>query len=202
MVDFPTPPPNIKLIKYTDDFIIKTSVPVVADLINGLNIYLPQVFNYIKKQLTVPTAISTVTLLTPDTHEHHLHPQVKLADHVLPREKKQKMLGVTLYTLLTLTQHCNNIAAKVQQRNNVLKPLTGSTLGCDKEILPTTYQEIGRSTIRYCCPVWTPSLKDTNWSRLQRAQNSALRIATGCLKIADVAELHHEARELPVCQPK
>ena len=59
---------------------------------------------------------------------------------------------------------------------------------------------IGRSVLSYCCPVWTPSLKDTNWSRLQRAQNSALRIATCCLKMADVAELHQEARELPVRQ--
>ena len=48
----------------------------------------------------------------------------------------------------------------------------------------------------YCSPVWTPSPKDTNWCRLQRAQNSELRISTGCLKMADVTELHQEAREL------
>ena len=36
------------------------------------------------------------------------------------------------------------------------------------------------------------------WSRLQRAQNSALVIATGCRKMADVAELHLNYRELPV----
>ena len=49
LADFPTPPPNIKLIKYADDITIYTSGPVVADLINGLNIYLSQVLNYIKK---------------------------------------------------------------------------------------------------------------------------------------------------------
>ena len=37
---FPTPPPNIKLIKCADDITIYTFGPVVADLINGLNIYL------------------------------------------------------------------------------------------------------------------------------------------------------------------
>ena len=41
---------------------------------------------------------------------------------------------------------------------------------------------------------------DTNCSRLQRAQNSALRTATVCLKMADVAELHQEAREQPIRQ--
>ena len=40
-----------------------------------------------------------------------------------------------------------------------------------------------------------PFPKDSNRSRLQRAQNSAMRIATVILKMAGVAELHQEARE-------
>ena len=146
-----------------------------ADLINGLNIYLSQVLNYINNnKLTVPTAKYTVTLFTPDTHEHSLHPQVKLADQVLPLEKKPKVLGVTLDTHLTFTQQCNNISVYVQQLNNALKALASSTWGYDNETLLSTYQAIGRSTLSYCSPVWTPSLKDTNWCRLQRAQYSAL----------------------------
>ena len=85
LADFQTPPPNIKLIKYADDIAIFTSGPVVADVINGLNIYLSQVLNYINNEkLTVLTAKYTATHFTPDTHEHHLHPQVKLANQVLP----------------------------------------------------------------------------------------------------------------------
>ena len=141
-----------------------------------------------------------MTLFTPDTHEHHLHPQVKLADQVLPLKKKSKVLGVTLDTDLTFTQHCINIAVKVQQRNNVLKALAGSTWVCDKETLLTTYQAIDRSTHRYCFPARTSSHRDTNWSLFKRVQNSALRIATGCLEMADVAELHQEARKLPIRQ--
>ena len=201
LADFPTPPQNIKLIKYADDITIYTSGPVVADLINGLNIYLSQVLNYINnKILPVSTAKSTVTLFTQDTHECHLHPQVILANQVLPLKKKPKVLGVTLDTQLTFTQHCYNIAVKVQQRHNVLKALAGSTRGCDKETLLATYQAIGRSILSYCCPVWTPSPMNTNWCRLQLVQNSALRITTGCLKMADVTELLQEARELPVRQ--
>ena len=112
--DFSTPPPNIMLIKYADDITIYTSGHVVADIINGLNIYLSQELNYINNtELTVSTAKYTVTLFTPDTHQHHLHPQVKLADQVLLLEKKPKVLGVMLDTHLTFTQHCNNVAVKV-----------------------------------------------------------------------------------------
>ena len=108
LADFPTPPPNMKLIKYADDITIYTSGPVVADLINGLNIYLSQVLNYINnKKLTVSTAKSTVTLFTPDTHVHHLHPQVKLAGQVLPLKKKPKVLGVT--------RHPSHFHATLQQ---------------------------------------------------------------------------------------
>ena len=137
---------------------------------------------------------------TPDTHVLHLRPQVKLADKVLPLEKKRKVLGVTQDTHLTFTQHCNNIAINVQQRNNVLKALACSLWGCDKETLLTTYQAIGRSILSYCWPIRTSSPMHTNWSRLHRTQNSALRIVTGCHKMADVTEMHQEARELPVRQ--
>ena len=108
------------------------------------------------------------------------------------------MFKVTLDTLFTFKHHCNNIAAKVRQCNNVSKALAGSTLGCVKGTLLATYHAIGRSTLSYCCPVLKPSIKYTNWSRLIRAQNSALRITTGCHKMADVAELHQDDRELPV----
>ena len=123
-----------------------------------------------RKCSTTLTKKSTEPLFTPDTHEHHLHPQVKLADQALPLEKKPKVLGVTLDTHLTFTQHCNNIAVKVQQRNNALKALDGSTWDCDKETLLTTYQAIGRSILSYYSPVWTPSHMDTNWCRLKRTQ--------------------------------
>ena len=198
--DIPTPSLNIKLIKYADDITIYTSGSVVADLINGLKIYLSQVLDYINNnKLTVSTAKSTVTLITPDTHKHHLHPQVTLADQVLPLKKKPKVLRVMLDTHLTFTQHCNNIAVIVQQ-HDVLKALAGSTWRCDKETSLTTYQAIGSSKLSYCCPVWTSSLKDTNCFWLQWAQNSALRNSTGCLKMADVIKLHQEARKQPVHQ--
>ena len=77
-------------------------------------------------------AKSTVALFTPDIDVRHIHPQVKLADQVLPLEKKPKVLGVTVDTHLTFTQHYNNIALKVQQRNNEFDAIAGSTWGCDK----------------------------------------------------------------------
>ena len=117
LADFPTPPPNIKMIKYADDIAICTSGQVVADLINGHNMYLSQGLNYININKTyVLTAKSTATLFTPDTHEHHFHPQVNLADQVLQLEKKPNVLGMTLrhsvHFYTTLPQYRGKSAAK------------------------------------------------------------------------------------------
>ena len=91
LADNPIPPPNIKLNKYADEITIYTSGPVVADLINGLNINISQVLNYTNnKKLKLSTVKSTVTLFTPDTHEHHIHSQVKLADRYY-RSKRSQM---------------------------------------------------------------------------------------------------------------
>ena len=112
LADFSTPPPNIKLTKYVDDITIYTSRPVVADLINGVNIYLPQVLDY--KKMTLLTAKSTVTIFTPDTHEHQPHPQVKLVDQELPLEKTPSVRSDARHTShfhTTLQQHRSKSAA-------------------------------------------------------------------------------------------
>ena len=116
LADFQIPPPNIKLIKYADDIAICTSGPVVADIINSLNIYLSQVLNYISnKKLTASTAKSAVTLFMPDTHEHHLHPQEKLDDRSTTAQKEFKSVRSDVrhpfHFHTTLQQYCSKSAA-------------------------------------------------------------------------------------------
>ena len=80
----------------------------------------------------------------------------------------------------------------------MLKALCSTSWGPQKETLLTTYKAIGKSVLSYAAPVWTPSLKKSNIDKLQTAQNSALRIATGCHKMSDPHHLHQEAKVLPV----
>ena len=142
-----------------------------------------------------------MSLIVGDINAHHTKWDANTnvvfvcSPHQTPRYDVSQ---VTLDTHLTFTQHCNNIAVKVQQSSNILKALSGSTLGCYKETLLSTYKKIGRSIISCCIPVWKSTPMDTNLCRLQLAQNFALRVPTGCHKMADVTDLLQEARELPV----
>jgi len=87
-------------------------------------------------------------------------------------------------------QHVTDTKTKIQAKNNILKALTGSTWGKEKEVIINTYKATGQSLLNYCCPIWTPSLSKTSWSELQVAQNNALRIATGCHKMTNIDHLH------------
>ena len=79
-----------------------------------------------------------------------------------------------------------------------MKALAGTAWGKDKETLVATYKTSCRSVINYSAPVWTPFLSETQWSKIQTRQNSALRIATGCHSITHPDHLHDETSMLPV----
>ena len=50
----------------------------------------------------------------------------------------------------------------------------------------------------YAAPIWFPNTSPSLVQKLQTIQNSALHIATGCVKIASVDHLHEETEMLPV----
>ena len=58
---------------------------------------------------------------------------------------------------------------KIKSRNNILKVLAGTTWGKEKETLLETYQDISKSVLSYCAPIWSPNLKEVNFDILQTA---------------------------------
>ena len=55
-----------------------------------------------------------------------------------------------------------------------------------------------RSILHYAAPVWFPNAASSNIQKLQRIQNSALRVATGCIKRTPIPHLHEETKVLPI----
>ena len=61
-----------------------------------------------------------------------------------------------------------------------------------------TYKSLISSLITYACPIWYPNISHTSVNKLQVLQNSALRIATGCVKMTSSDHLHSETKVLKV----
>ena len=199
MRSLPTAPGNISLITYADDITITTSRSLVDELPVRLNKYLAEVSEWLEKRRLVPSAEkSTTTLFTTWSKEVSTDLQVFIKGEKNPVCKNPRKLGVTFDGMMKFTQHAKITGDKVQSRNNILKKLAGTTWGCSKETLTTSYKAIGRSVLNYAAPIWSPNLSDTNWRNLQVKQNAALRIATGDTRMAPINHLHAETKILHV----
>ena len=150
------------------------------------------------KNLQVSTSKSTVTLFTPEFQQSHLHPNVPLNGTTLPLDRNPKILGVTFDPHLKFHKHIESIVNRAKPRLNILKLLTGTDWGQQKETIMATFKSLVGSILTYANPVWFPNTSETSISRLQVIQNSALRIATGCVRMTPIDHLHAETKVLKV----
>ena len=80
----------------------------------------------------------------------------------------------------------------------MLKALAGSSWGQEKETFLLTYNALGKSIASYAAPVWSTNASESSFKKIQTAQNSALRTATGAHKMASIDHLHQESLTLKV----
>ena len=199
MSKMPLPTGTVKLISYADDSNVLNSGRFLEPVCEELNLYLNILDEWFKKRnLFISPAKSSATLFTTAPGEVKTQLPIKINNEPVPTETRPKFLGITFDCLFNFSHHTNNLKTKLIQKNNILKTLSGSTWGKDKEILLDTYKAIGQSQINYCCQIWTPNLADTHWDKIQTAQNNALRTALGCHRITSEDHLHAEAKIMPV----
>jgi hypothetical protein len=139
----PPPPNDIQVVMYADDISIFTQDAAIQPMCDSLNCYVPEVTKFLEERgLLVSAEKSTVTLFTPWSKEAKTHPEIMVNGNQVPLERKPKILGVTHDTMYTFSDHCSKTAARMKQRNSVLKALTGTTWGQQKETLVMTYKAI------------------------------------------------------------
>ena len=186
---------------YADDFDFLISDPKWDDILNRLQPVIDSVVDWTSSlNLTIAPSKSFITLFTPDTHESHKTPLITIDLTPLPLDCRPKLLGVTFDTHLTFTPHVDRIIATVHQKTRLLRALAGSSWGSSKESLITLFKAYVAPSINYGAPIWFPNASPSAIARLQRAQNKALRVITGCHSSASSDHLHQETLILPVSE--
>ena len=199
MSSMPSPPDSIKLVTYADDGTALSSGPAIDPICTRLNRYLDTLTEWFsRKNLQISPSKSSATLFTTFSNEMKIQLPIFINGSLVPTIQKPKLLGVTLDSMFTFKHHAINTVNKLQNRNNILKALAGTSWGMSKEVLLTTYKAIGQSILNYGCPIWTPALSKTHWENLQTCQNAGLRTALGCVKMTSTDHLHAEAKIMPV----
>ena len=158
IADMPIPTEPVKRVCYADDLTVWASGVNIPDLEVSINNYLEEITAYLKdNSLLISAPKSSVTLLTPDTHQAKIHPIIFIENSHLPLVICPRILGVYLDPSLSFNKHSQYVAERASNRN-----LAGTSWGQQKETLLMTYKAVGRSIINYAAPVWSPNLHDTN----------------------------------------
>ena len=166
---------------------------------DNLQSYLRQLETWLtSNRMSVSAQKSSITLVTPFNREYRLTPQVDLFGDPLPVEPYTKILGLTLDRGMTFRQHVQEVNARARSRLNAMKALASTTFGHSKESLTALYKQFVRPVMEYASSSWTPDLAQSHMEVLQRTQNAALRIATGCTRSTPTAHLHAETMVLPL----
>src|SRR5207244_5875770 len=124
---------------------------------------------------------SASTLFTPDPAEYNTTLNLTINNTLIPTIRNPKILVLTLDTKLNFKEHTKLTKAKANKSINLLKTLTSTKWGKQKETILAIYKALTRPIIEYASTIWSPIVKPTNIAQLQTTQNTALRIATGCI---------------------
>ena len=159
--------------------------------------YLHNVFAWTKQHnLTLNQDKTICTLYTPDPAEYKSNLDLKINDTALPIATHQKVLGLTLYTKLTYSTHIHNIS--VQNPLQMIKVLTSTRWGKQKETFMDTNKAVMRQALEYASSIWSPLASLTSTNKHQVMQNAALRTATGYTQERNIQHLHDETLILPI----
>ena len=184
---------------YADDFTAGASDTAVDRAAATLAEHAEDVADWAQERsLLISARKSTVTLFTPEFRQSHLHPIVPINGTPLPLERHPKILGVTFDPHFRFHKHVEAISKRAKPRLNILKLLTGTNWGQQKETILVTFKSLIGSLFTYAAPIWYANTSFSSINRLQVIQNTALRIATGCVKMTPIDHLHTEAKVLKV----
>lgn len=92
---------------------------------------------------------------------HHSSPRIQKLDlyingNRLDTKKHPTILGLTFDPKLTFNEHINQTEIKASKALKLVKAISGTNWGQQKETILHTYKAYTRPILEYACPVWAP----------------------------------------------
>ena len=124
---------------------------------------------------------------------------IKLGDTPLRSDEEATYLGVTFDKKLTWKPHIQQAEAKARRKLAILRKLAGTDWGAKTNILKQVYQGAVRPHLEYGSTAWSTTAK-THQQTLDKVQNQALRIVTGCMRSTPIKTMEETTAIQPLYQ--
>ena len=148
--DIPSPRVPVQVIAYADDITITSTHTRTRVAKKYIQPYLHKVYAWTKQiKLTLNPDKTTCTLFTPDPAEYTSNLDLTINNKALPMATHPKVLGLTLDPKLTYSTHIHNISVQAHKPLQIIKALTATGWGKQKETLMATYKAVMRPALGY-----------------------------------------------------
>ena len=137
-------------------------------------------------------------LFITDSAEYKINLDIKINNIALPMTTHPKVLSLTLYPKLTYSTHIHNISVQAHKPLQMIKVLTATGWGKQKETLMVTYKAVMRPALEYASSIWSHVASSTSIKKRKVMQNAALRTATGWTQDTNIQHLHDKTLILPI----
>lgn len=169
---------DVVLVQYADDFGIIVKARNV-DLLEVAVQKAVDAFSRRAEQLNFKVNPEKTKTILFTNNEKSL--DVKINGVPLETVKNTRYLGVTIDRYLSFGVHIKETRAKINERLNMLKVISGVKNGSNPQVMMNIYKSMIRSLMEYGCTV-TWNARKTNRGLLRTLNNQCLRKATGCAK--------------------
>ena len=122
----------------------------------ALSAHSPNIEEWADERGLVISAPKFITLFISQFAQSNTHPQVTQNNSMLPLERTPNILGVTFDHHFKFNAHVKSLVTRALPRINILRALTGTNWGQQKETIIITYRSLIQSLFIYTAPIWYP----------------------------------------------
>ena len=155
-----------------------------------LNIDLDKIMKWAKKWLVLFNPVETESFLASRKLIKPLHPPLFMEGSQIMEVESHKHLGIFFSHDCTWHKHINYIKEKAWKRVNAMRKLK---FEFDRKSLQIIYFSFIRPILEYGDSIWD-NCTQYEKSELDKIQNEAARIVTGCTKLVSIRNLNDETK--------
>ena len=153
--DLPPPSAPVQIMTYADEITITSTHTSTSAARKYIQPYLHTVFAWTKlNNLTLNPDKTTCTLFTPDPAEYMSYLDLKIYNTALPMATHPKVLDLTLDPKLTYSTHIHNISVHAHKPLQIIKTLTVTGRGKQKDTFMATYKAVMRPALECSSSRW------------------------------------------------
>ncbi|GBN43431.1 hypothetical protein AVEN_119220-1 [Araneus ventricosus] len=119
----------------------------------------------------------------------HFDPEIKLNDEIIPFVNDIRFLGITFDRKLTFLLHIKLLRKKCEKSLNILKVLSTTTWGADRNSMIKIYKATVLSKIDYGCEIYGSARKSV-LQKLDPVHHTDLRLCSGAFRTSPVQSLY------------